>query len=415
MRLPIPYNPSCNQKKDALFKTTVDKQQNEEQWVTKIKENFDKSLDYTLVNKNLDYSKTYDSWIYQGNKTDKVLGSYKEFLSYPYQPRQFDIGDYVSFDYGGDIHDWLITSLDKKLYYDVHGRIERCNIRLKWQDDYGNIYDYPAIAKEQWSADKPDYDNAIIINQGKLSITVQYNEFTKYIPINKRFLIGDPYQAVKVVALVNYTDTNTLGLEVVIDNKSSSDNEALGIANYNSHRYSINIVESDFSQQIGFNTQLHYEVKLNGIITSDSVKWSSSDVDIANIDQDGNIQLLSEGNVTFTCEMLENSLVSDSIAVSVVEIPIIQKEVIISPTLENLLQETEQIYGVYLFENGIQQSDIFTFTPQDVPVSNYQFDILDGNMFKVKNIQMYIANPLKISCVSGVYSKDIYINLKGLW
>ena len=415
MRLPIPYNPSCNQQKDALLGVTNTLKQEEDQWVEKIKENFKNGLDYTVVHKNLNYTTEYDSWVMQGNKSDKVLGAFKEFLSYPYQPRQFDIGDYISFDYGGDIHDWLLTSLDKKLYYDTKGRIERCNIRLRWQDDLGIIYDYPAVAKESFTLDNPDFEKAITINRGKLSIVTQHNEFTKHIPLNKRFLIGDPYQVMKVVSIVNYTDTNTLGLEVIIDNKSPEDNEILGIANYNSFEYSIEILESDFSQQIGYTSTLNAEVKLNGSIVNLPTIWTSSDDSIGTIDNLGNIILIDEGVVTFICCMQDNVLISDNIAVNVISTPIVQNEVIITPLENNLMQDRNQTYIVYLFTNGVQQSDIFSVVGEDVPSLNYVLDIIDGNTFKITNIQMYTNNPLKITCSSGIYSKVFYVNLKGLW
>lgn len=415
MRLPIPFNPSCNQQKDALLGVTNTKKQEEDQWVEKIKETFKTGLDYTVVHKNLNYVVNYDAWVMQGNKSDKVLGSFKEFLSYPYSTRKFDVGDYISFNYGGDIHDWLLTSLDKQLYYDIKGRIERCNINLNWQDDFGEIHSYPAVAKESLTLDMPMFDSTININKGKLSIVIQYNEFTKFITINKRFLIGDPYQAVKVVALVNYTDTNTLGLDVIIDNKAPNDNDTLGIANYDSFLYSVNILESSFEQQIGFISQLHAEVKLNDGIISYPTTWSSSDESVATIDQNGNIELLSVGSVLFKCEMQDNPLISDTVGIDVVLTPIPQNEIIITPLATTLLQNKEQVYDAYLYINGIQQSDVFVFSHSDVPSANYKFDVINGNSFKLTNVYLYPNNPLKISCTTGIKNRDIYVNLKGLW
>jgi len=415
MREPLPINYTCNQKRNQTLGVTNTLKSEEDQWVEAIKENFLTGLDYTKVYKNLDMTQTYDTWVFNGNKDEKNLGSYKKFLSYPYTQLQFDIGDYVSFTYGGSIHNWLITSLDKKLYYDIVGNIERCNINLKWEDDNGIIYNYPAVTKENWNSDDPLFNSDITVNKGKISIVIQYNEFTKFIKINKRFLIGDPYQAVKVVSLVNYTDTNTLTLSVIVDNKASDDNETIGIANYNSFLYTVNILESDFSQQIGFTAQLHSEVKLNDNIITSTVLWSSSNEAIATIDQSGNIELLSIGSVVLNCEIDGNSLIYDAITVDVIAIPIVEKEIIISPLVTTLLQEREQIYDVYLFENGIQQLDTFTFTDSDVPNIYYQFDIIDGNSFKITNLQMYLSNPLRINCISGLENKDFYIDLKGLW
>ena len=115
MREPLPINYTCNQKRNQTLGVTNTLKSEEDQWVEAIKENFLTGLDYTKVYKNLDMTQTYDTWVFNGNKDEKNLGSYKKFLSYPYTQLQFDIGDYVSFTYGGSIHNWLITSLDKKL------------------------------------------------------------------------------------------------------------------------------------------------------------------------------------------------------------------------------------------------------------------------------------------------------------
>ena len=92
-----------------------------------------------------------------------------------------------------------------------------------------------------------------------------------------------------------------------------------------------------------------------------------------------------------------------------------QNEIIITPLATTLLQNKEQIYDVYLYINGIQQSDVFVFSHSDVPSANYKFDIINGNSFKLTNIYLYPNNPLKISCTTGIENRDIYVNLKGLW
>lgn len=232
MRIPVPYNPSVIQKRNNLLDGTGILKYKEEQWVEKIKESFYKNFNYTQVTKNFDTAIKYDTWIYDGNKDEKVLGSHKKFLSYPYNPHIFEIGDYVSYNYGGDIHNWLITSLDKQLYYNVNGQIERCNINLVWIDKYNQeIKTYPAVVKDELKRALFNFNQFLITPQGYLHITVQVNNDTKTIKINQRFLFGDPYQAFKVTALVNYTDTNTMGLELMLDQISPEDDFTNGIAN----------------------------------------------------------------------------------------------------------------------------------------------------------------------------------------
>lgn len=231
MRISLPYSLSTNQARNNILGMSGIKSNEEDQWVEKIKESFYQNLDYTQVTKNFVSATPLDCWIYDGNKTDKVLGSFKELYSYPYNPHVFEIGNYISFSYGGDTHDWLITTLDKQLYYNVNGRIERCNITLKFLDSNGNLKSYPAVARDELKRALFDFKEYIITPQGYLNIVTQVNSDTKTIKRNQRFLFGDPYQAFKCVAIINYTDTNTIGLELMVDEISPEDDLVNGIAN----------------------------------------------------------------------------------------------------------------------------------------------------------------------------------------
>jgi len=416
MKSPLPYSFSCNQKMVQMFGFSDDKLNEQTQWVDKIKDTFFRNLDYTLVYKNFDYTVGYHSLIYQGNRDDTNLGSYKKFISYPYDEIKFSIGDYISFTYGGVLKHWLITSLDKMLYYDINGRIERCNILLKWMDENGMILSYPAVAKDKLTSDAFNFNSNIVINQGKLDIEVQTNEFTKEIPINKRFLIGDPYQAFKVIGLVNYTDTNSLVLDVMIDNKSPEDNITLGIADYYQNIYTLSINESDFEQIIGYTGTLSATVKNNDKIIITPLKWTSSDNDIATINNDGEFSLLTDGNVEFTCEMEANSDIKDIINVTVTVIPIDIKQVRINPNKTELLQGYEQIYSVYKYINDVQQIDEFDIQTSGANNSKYNLTVIDGNNFKIENLN-YSNIDLLVTCTSLVDSSVgiISIKLRGLF
>ena len=75
------------------------------------KSNFNNSTDYRVVYKNFNYNKSYDTWIYEGNDEDKIVG-YKYLQSYPYDMPQFRIGDYVHWNFNHrELSTWLITSV----------------------------------------------------------------------------------------------------------------------------------------------------------------------------------------------------------------------------------------------------------------------------------------------------------------
>lgn len=381
-----------------------------------IKSSFFDVPEYNKVNKNFNNDNYYDVWIYDGNKDDKILGSYKDFISYPYDTIQFDIGDYLHFNYGGDIHNWLITSLDKTLYYRVKGRIERCNFHLKWKDKDGVVRDYPAVAKEQIKSPNFDFNNSIIVNKGQLPIEVQYNEFTRLIEINQRFLMGDPYQAWKCTGIVNYTDTNTLGLTFMIDNIAPDDDKVNGIANINRYNYSLNIIQDSFEQVIGYSSNLNYTLTLNGQISNEPVEWISSNENVVSINTNGEINLLNVGSSTITCSMVNNSLVKDKIVVNVVSVPIGIKENRINPLIKEIKLNSTQNYTIFAYIDDVIQSDTFNISVSGANPSKYVLNVINGNNFSIKSLG-FDNNPLVINCTNLVDGSNINftIQLRNLW
>ena len=88
-----------------------------------------------------------------------------------------------------------------------------------------------------------------------------------------------------------------------------------------------------------------------------------------------------------------------------------------NPNPDFILQGDTTSYTVYLYTNGVQQADVFTFTlgNNDVPVENYTLSTISGNSFSVKNVKVYMDDPLVIDCTSGSNTKQLSILLKGSW
>jgi len=90
----------------------------------------------------------------------------------------------------------------------------------------------------------------------------------------------------------------------------------------------------------------------------------------------------------------------------------------ITPTSGSIIEGTTITYSCYLYISGVQQADTFTFSvsgSSSVPTSYYTFISIDGNSFSVENITKYLDSPLLIDCVSGAYSRQFSIVLRGAW
>lgn len=156
------------------------------------KENFKASTDYRIVYKNFDYSKPYESWIYEGNDEDKIVG-YKYFQSYPYDEPKFKIGDYIHWNFNHkELSTWILISLDTQYLYNVKGKILQCNNSLRWTDKKGELNCYPCVVKDALTYTNFKWGNKGVIEPGgDIVVIVQKNQYTSQIGINDRFIFNE--------------------------------------------------------------------------------------------------------------------------------------------------------------------------------------------------------------------------------
>ena len=156
------------------------------------KENFKASTDYRIVYKNFDYSKPYESWIYEGNDEDKIVG-YKYFQSYPYDEPKFKIGDYIHWNFNHkELSTWILISLDTQYLYNVKGKILQCNNSLRWTDKKGELNCYPCVVKDALTYTNFKWGNKGVVEPGgDIVVIVQKNQYTSQIGINDRFIFNE--------------------------------------------------------------------------------------------------------------------------------------------------------------------------------------------------------------------------------
>ena len=164
------------------------------------KETFKSSTDYRVVYKNFNYTKTYDTWIYEGNDKDKIVG-YKYLQSYPYDTPQFKIGDYVHWNFNHkELSTWILISLDTEYLYNVKGRMLQCNNSLRWEDDNGKLNCYPCAIEDALTYTNFKWGSkGVIEDGGDIVVVVQKNKYTSKINVNDRFMFDEISFKVKQV------------------------------------------------------------------------------------------------------------------------------------------------------------------------------------------------------------------------
>ena len=303
-------------------------------------------------------------------------------------------------------------------------KIIKCNNKISFIDkSTGNIITEPVFVGYELSATNNNVTKNATIDSRRLVCLIQGNAHTNNFLEEQRFMLSKK-KAFKITQVndVNKEDINEeyptmITLYIEWSPITNRDNKDLLIADYYDSSYTLSINSTDLSLAPSSSGQLTATVKLNDVVQSNiPIKWSTSDSSVVTIDTLGNYQVvgLDGSTALITCSIDGNETVFDTINVSVVATPIVDKKIIISPsTTQKLLQgkSLDISYGVY--DGDVLTSDVVVVTPSGANASNYTLSYSSGKV-TVTNIIRSTTN-LTLTFTSGALtSKSIEIILGGV-
>ncbi len=335
-----------------------------------------------------------------------------------------------------DSNYWITVNVDKIKTLAQSVVVKRCNNVLRWIDELtGAYYEVPCSLGYLINENR-DYataGSAVVTPSGMINCIVQFNSATTKIQPNQRFLFGTVGQwtAFKVEGggIGNFLNTrtvenNTVGftrLTLAVDYVSpvngEIDNLTLGIANAFTNVYQLTLDKTSISGDISQTVQLYASLTLNGKTVSRNLYWTSSDTDIATVNQTGLVSFVSQGTCTIRCELENNSTVYDTVSVAVGATPVDTYQVVLTPDENFVLEGLTKTWTVYLYKNNVQQGDAFVFSLNSgtIPSANYVYTVLGSNSYKIENKKMYLTDVLTVTATSGSYVGTFEISLKGAW
>ena len=148
------------------------------------------------------------------------MGSLREVL---FRPKQYlDIGTYIKFD--GDY--WIVSDLWGNKEFTSRALVQRCNHELKWatspywKNDSGKVLSFPCLASQSPIGSKATqgkndiafnrYD--VMLPEGQLLVYAEYNDETKDIRLNQRFIFGDNVYEIYGIDNASMTDGKGIGI-----------------------------------------------------------------------------------------------------------------------------------------------------------------------------------------------------------
>jgi plastocyanin len=388
-----------------------------------IRDTFTDNLYSEIVNKNYDTATDYDVIISEGDKDTKLDG-YKKFWSYPYSTVQFGAGDYITWLN----KTWLLTSIDNERIYEVYGEIMECTQTLRRYNSDGVL-----IEKEVPFINIKS--GAIISDK---DIDTLSGDRIAYIPLDddvKEWI--DAFRNDDEPILFPIIDEMAVYELAHIDTASSSTLAKLKFELYttqiNNVNWSVGVivpteietftlsiepttVEMSISDTVTFTATVKNGF---GDIQTKDVTWTSSNTSLATIDIDGILTAIGNGSITVSCEMTDNSSVTDSSPVTITAIVVDNYEIQLIPYLTNLKPEQYQGYTVKLLNNGVETVDTFTISiggQTDIDNDDYYFEQLTNTTFAIRNKGIDTDTIINVDVVGTLYNDTINIVLENsIW
>ena len=381
-----------------VFQRTLDDQfYNSSDWWT-IKEEYPiKSKLYKDIDVRINHVINAETGLKLGDDWKTVL--FKEI------DHNIELGKLYSFDENV----WLTVNTEVIKNLTGTCTIRRCNNTLRWIDETtGAFYEEPCCI-EYLVKEPRDYSTSgspFMTPGGFLHIELQFNDITNKIKQNQRFLFGNVqhWTCYKVVGTgINdfrnsHTYDKTTASILVLDLIANFVNDELddivnGIADVNTNLYAISINKESIQGNINDTVQLSTVVTYNKNTVTRNIVWASSNTKIATVNVTGLVTFKSIGNTTITAN-IEDNPASSTCTVITTATPAVNSDVVMSPETNYIYEGNKRQYSVYLYENGVAQTDEFTITcnPNTTLSENYIFTQDDENHFTVSNVLREVSS-----------------------
>lgn len=337
----------------------------------------------------------------------RVNDDYKKII-FPDNNHEPSIGTRYRFD--GNI--WIAYSSDNIKTDTASVYVRRCNNTMNFQDVYGNIHREPCYIDYTVTETQLFREYSMEVASGRILVQCQKNDWTRDINVNDRFIFGDDVYKIRNRNRFDrrYTfddDTNYfVSYYADLNEKAESDNFELGIADYKCYSYYISSPES-ITNIVGFSGLLNYSVYLNDQIIEEDLYWTSTNEDVATIDNSGNFVMRSAGTCQFIGRMVNREDVITTVDVIVLTQSADIYSYAVEPEIYIIRLNSTTRYSVFEYKNGIIQPTKFNIICSRLSLNNYTF-ISDGNV-KILDGTIYATDVNNFSITNLRTNRDIQL------
>lgn len=305
--------------------------------------------------------------------------------------------------------------------------IQRCNASYNSYDDYGNVITEPiAVINYLMYANSDTSPINMVLPDGNFQITAQLNDNTRKLGLNKRIILGDkPYIITGFTDFLqefsgDRTSCHFLNFAARLDEPTETDDVSVNfIANGLSFNYSAELY-GDNNITVGQAGTLHANFLLNGEILPATAQypltwnWSTSDKNVATIDENGVVTGISEGNCTVTAILAQNETITATVELSVVaqiDAPTVKFSGYTVPYIKQYMNAT--VSAVYIDGNGQSTTQPLTWSFSGAEESDYNATVGANGMTVNIECVSPCDTPLTVKASYGGYYAETSIELRG--
>lgn len=320
---------------------------------------------------------------------------------------------------------WLTVNPMNVSGSDGAALVRRCNAVWNHLDYYGNVVSEPIIAEnERANANDSDAQASMLISKGYFNIICQYNEATRQIDTNTRFILGTgayrvtgysdfeteftgDYFTVRLLSFTARYEEPNMAIDDMENHVAGGKNFSWDVA-----------IEGQSSLGMGMTAQFSAHSVRNGIPVASTGEnpigyiWTSSDESVATVDENGLVTALTEGETTITAVLEQNPDYSMSAVLAVTEAA---DGVFFTGTVPETLgaYETVTLTAAY-FEDGAETDEALTWEFSGAAPLSFAAEVAEDGKSAELTGYGYSAEPLTVKINYGAYSAEEEIALEGI-
>lgn len=320
---------------------------------------------------------------------------------------------------------WLVVNPLNASGSDGSALVRRCNAVWNFLDFYGNLVSEPMVVEnERANANDSDNQQSLLISKGYFNVICQFNDNTRQIDTNTRFILGTGayrvtgYSDFETEFTGDYSSVRTLAFTVRYEEPNDSiDDMEKHVAGGKTFSWTVGITGPETIRP-GESAKYAAQSVRNGQNVSQdgnnpvTYQWASSDENVLTVDENGLVTAVSEGYAQITATLEQNPAYSATVGIRVEEIG--GGVQFLSAVPDSLgAYESVALTAAY-FENGAQTENALSWAFSRADESAYAAEVsADGRSAEIV-CYGYSAQPLEVTAAYGTSAMTVKIRLEGI-